>query len=174
MKVNIALSPLANVLAAINAANTASSTNITEAQVTAGAPTVAAGTAGRNTSVLLTGVDGQGIEGTRTFSYTRQALDGGAVATTAPTFVTVLEADTRDQSRVKVCTALGLMASEIEDLAYTAPVDAATPGTISISAKNPGYLYIGTREVELRFADTDVAFATVAPETDADGFDPEE
>lgn len=173
MKVNITLSPLANVLAAINAANVASSTNITEAQVTAGAPVTASGTAGRNTTVLLTGVDGQGIEGTRTFSYTRQALDGGAVATTAPTFVIVLQADTREQSLTKVVTALGLKESEIESLAYTAPIDQATPGTISLAAVNPSYLYIGTREVELRFADADVAFATVAPETDADGFDAE-
>lgn len=174
MKVNIALTPLGNVLAAINAANVASSTNITEAQVTAGAPTAAGGVGGRNTTVLLTGVDGQGIEGTRTFSYTRQALDGGAVATTAPTFVIVLQADTREQSLAKVVTALGLKASEIESLAYTAPVDQATPGTIQLGAINPGYLYIGTRDVELRFADADVPFATVAPETDADGFDAEE
>lgn len=173
MKVNITLSPLANVLAAINAANAASSTNITEAQVTAGAPTVAAGTGGRNTSVLLTGVDGQGIEGSRTFAYTRQALDGGAVPTTAPTFVVVAQSDTRAQSRDKVCTALGLLASEITDTAYTAPVDQTTPGTISIAAIDPGYLYIGTRDVELRFADTDVPFATVAPITDLDSFEAE-
>lgn len=173
MKVNIAISPLANILAAINAANTASSTNITAAQVTAAAPVVAAGTGGRNTTVVLTGVDGQGIEGSRTFAYTRQALDGGAVATTAPAFVTVLESDTRAQSRAKVCTALGLMASEITDVSYTAPVDVGTPGTIQISAIDPGLLYIGTRDVELRFADEDVAFATVAPITDLDAFEAE-
>lgn len=174
MKVNIAISPLANLLAAINAANTASSTNITEAQVTAAPPVAAGGTGGRNTTVLLTGIDGQGIEGTRTFSYTRQSLDGGAVATNAPAFVTVLESDTRAQSRAKVCTALGLMASEINDLSYTAPVDQATPGTIQIAAIDPGYLYLGTRDVELRFADEDVAFATVAPITDLNGFEAED
>jgi hypothetical protein len=173
MKVNIALSPLANILAAINAANTASSTNITEAQVTAAAPVVAAGTGGRNTTVQLTGVDGQGIEGSRTFAYTRQSLATGAVATNAPTFVTVLEADTRDQSRVKVCTALGLKASEIGDVSYTAPVAVGTPGTIQISAIDPGLLYVGVRDVELRFADEDVAFATVAPITDLDAFEAE-
>lgn len=174
MKVNIALTPLGNVLAAINAANAASSTNITESQVTAGAPVAAGGTGGRNTTVLLTGIDGQGIEGTRTFSYTRQALDGGAVATTAPTFVIVLQADTREQSLAKVVAALGLKASEVESLSYTAPIDQATAGTIQLGAINPGYLYIGTRDVELRFADADVPFAEIAPVTDADGFDAEE
>lgn len=173
MKVNIAITPLANILAAINAANTASSTNITEAQVTAANPVVASGTGGRNTTVQLTGIDGQGIEGSRTFAYTRQALDGGAVPTTAPAFVTVLESDTRDQSRVKVCTALGLMANQITDVSYTAPVAVGTPGTIQISAIDPGLLYIGTRDVELRFADEDVAFATVAPITDLDAFEAE-
>ena len=173
MKVNIALTPLGNVLAAINAANTATGTNITESQVTAAAPVVAAGTGGRNTTVILTGVDGQGIEGSRTFSYTRQSLDAGAVPTTAPANVTVLQADDRDASLAKVVAALGLKASEIESLSYTAPADQSTPGTIQIAAKNPSYLYIGIRDVELVFADADVAFATVAPETDADGFDAE-
>ena len=174
MKVNITLSPLANVLAIINAANAATSTNITEAQVTAAAPVAAGGTGGRNTTVTLTGVDGQGIEGSRTFAYTRQALDAGAVATDAPTSVIVLQSDTREQSLAKVAAALNLLASEIESLAYTAPVDQATPGTITLAAVNPSYLYLGTREVALAFADADVPFATVAPVTDADGFDAEE
>lgn len=173
MKVNIAISPLANVLAAINAANTASSTNILESQVTAAAPTVTAGTAGRNTSVELTGIDGQGIQGSRTFSYTRQALDGGAVPTTAPAFVLVAVSDTRAQSRAKVATALGLLASEIGDVAYTAPADQLTPGSITISANDPGYLYIGTRVVALHFPDADVDFATIAPITDLDSFEAE-
>lgn len=173
MKVNIALSPIANVLAAINAANVASSTNITEAQVTFGAPTVSAGTGGRNTSVTLTGVDGQGIEGSRTFAYTRQSLDAGAVASGAPASVVVLQSDTRAQSLAKVVAALGLVAEEIEDVSYTAPADQATPGTIQIAAVNPGYLYIGIRDVALHFVDADVPFATVAPITDLDSFEAE-
>lgn len=174
MKVNIALSPIANVLAAINAANVATSTNITEAQVTVGAPTAAGGTGGRNTTVLLTGINGQGIEGTRTFSYTRQALDAGAVASTAPASVVVLQADTREQTLAKVVAALGLVAEEIEDLSWTAPVDQATPGTMTIAAVNPGYLYLGTRGVALHFVDADVPFAEVAPITDLDSFEAEE
>jgi len=174
MKVNIALTPLANVLAIINAANVASSTNITEAQVTAAAPVVAAGTGGRNTTVLLTGVDGQGIEGTRTFAYTRQSLATGAVASTAPASVTVLQADDQAASVTKVATALGLLASEFDASDYTAPEDQATPGTVTITAKATSLLYTGVRVVPLNFADADVAFATVAPVTDADGFDAEE
>lgn len=174
MKVNIALTPLANVLAAINAANTATSTNITEAQVTAAAPTTVAGTGGRNTSVELTGIDGQGIEGSRTFSYTRQSLATGAVASTAPASVTVAEGDDQAASVAKVATALGLLASEFDASAYTAPEDQSTPGTVTITAKATSLLYTGVRVVPLNFADADVAFATVAPVTDADGFDAEE
>lgn len=173
MKVNIAISPKANVLAAINAANAASSTNITEAQVTFGAVSVSAGTAGRNSSVTLTGVDGQGIEGSRTFAYTRQPLSGGAIPTNAPAFVTIAEDDTRPQVLVKVCAALGLMASEIEDISYTAPVDLATPGTMQVAAIVGSYLYYDLKDVEIRLADTDVAFATVAPITDLDAFEAE-
>jgi len=173
MKVNITLTPLANVLAAINAANTATSTNITESQVTAAAPTTAAGTGGRNTSVVLTGIDGQGIEGSRTFSYTRQSLASGAVASTAPASVLVAEGDNQAASVTKVATALGLLASEFDASAYTAPVDQTTPGTVTITAKTSSLLYVGSRVVPLNFADEDVAFATVAPVTDADGFDPE-
>lgn len=173
MKVNVALSPKANILAIINAANVATSTNITEAQVTFGAATAAGGAGGRNTTVILTGIDGQGIEGSRTFAYTRQALDGGAVAPGAPASVVVVQGDTREQSLAKVVTALGLVAEEIESLSYTAPVDQSTPGTIQIAAVNPGYLYIGTRDVALNFVDADVPFATIAPVTDADGFEAE-
>lgn len=173
MKVNITLSPLANVLAAINAANTATSTNITEAQVTAAAPVVAAGTGGRNTSVALTGVNGEGIEGSRTFSYTRQSLDAGAVASTAPASVLVAQADNQAASVTKVATALGLLASEFDASAYTAPADQLTPGTVTLTAKATSLLYVGARVVPLNFADSDVAFATVAPVQDADGFDAE-
>lgn len=174
MKVNIAISPLANVLAAINAANTASSTNITESQVTAAAPVTAAGTGGRNTTVALTGINGQGIEGSRTFAYIRQSLASGAVPTTAPSSVTVANGDNQAASAAKVATALGLLASEFDTSAYTAPVDIPTPGTITITAKSTSLLYVGSRVVPLNFADTDVAFATVAPVTDIGGFDPED
>ncbi|MNQ09547.1 hypothetical protein D3C85_223640 [compost metagenome] len=174
MKVNIAISPLENILAAINAANTASSTNITSAQVTAAAPVVAAGTAGRNTTVELTGVDGQGIEGSRVFAYTRQSLATGAVASTAPASVTVLQADDQAASVTKVATALGLVASEFDASAYTAPEDQSTPGTVTITAKATSLLYVGVRVVPLNFADADVAFATVAPITDLDAFEAEE
>lgn len=174
MKVNIAISAKANILAAINAANVASSTNITEAQVTFGVATAAAGTAGRNTTVQLTGIDGQGIEGSRTFSYTRQPLSGGAIPTDAPAFVSILQADTRPQVLAKVITALGLLAAEIEDLSYTAPVDISTPGTMQIAAVANSYLYYDLLDVEIRLADLDVAFATIAPITDLDAFEAED
>jgi len=174
MKVNIAITAKANILAAINAANAATSTNITEAQVTWELPVVSAGIAGRNTSVTLFGIDGQGIEGGRTFSYTRQPLSGGAIATTAPAFVPILEADTRPQVLAKVITALGLLASEIEDISYTAPVDLATPGTMQIAAIANSYLYYDLKDVEIRLADLDVPFAEVAPIVDLDAFEAEE
>ena len=173
MKVNISISPLANVLAAINAANTAAGTNITAGQVTAAAPAIVAGTAGRNTAVTLTGVNGQGIEGSRTFAYTRQSLAGGAVPTTAPASILVVAGDTQAETLTKVATALGLLESELDASAFTAPADQTTPGTITITAHTVSLLYVASRVVALNFADTDVAFADVAPTTDLDGFDAE-
>jgi hypothetical protein len=173
MKLNIALSAVANVLGAINAANTAVSLALTEAQVTFAAPAVTAGTAGRNTSITLTGVNGQGVEGSRTFSYTRQSLAAGAVASTAPASVTTAPGDTEAASLTKVATALGLLAGEFTSSAFTAPADMTTPGTITLTANAASLVYTGARTVALNFPDSDVDFATLAPTTDLDGFDAE-
>lgn len=170
MKVNITLTPEANLLAAINAANVGA--NITAAQVTFGAVSVSAGTGGRNSSVTLTGVNGQGIEGSRAFAYTRQALSAGALPSVVP-FISIAPGDTRPQVLAKACTQLGLIATEIEDISYTAPVDVDTHGAMQIAALVGSLLYYDLKDLEIRLIDTDVAFATVAPVTDLDAFEAE-
>lgn len=84
MKVNLAISPLANVLALINIKN---DSNIVEDQVTVNEVVASTENPGDNTKITLTGVDGKGIEGSRTFFYGRASVVSQA---TPPTSTVVL------------------------------------------------------------------------------------
>lgn len=77
-KIDSTKSAIDNVLVLVNAANT---TSITSAQVTAGVP--AAQTAdgqGRNTSLTLTAVAGQGFTGSQTYTYVRRGLNDSVLS----------------------------------------------------------------------------------------------
>jgi hypothetical protein len=89
------------------------------------------------------------------------------------TFVAIVPEDTRAQVLAKACVQLGLLATEIEDISYTAPVDVNTHGTMQIAAIVGSYLYYDLKDIEIRLVDTDVAFATIAPITDLDAFEAE-
>ena len=167
MKVNPLVSAVQNILDLVNAANTAQV--LTSAQVTVGAPSIAAGTAGRNTAVTLTAI--ADFTGTVDFSYTRQSLATGAVASTAPAKVDTLVDDDQAASVAKVAAALGLVAGEFVASAFTAPEDAVTDGSITLTALSTSLLYTGVRVVTLSLADTSLATAT--PVTDLDGFEAE-
>lgn len=171
MKVNIALSGKENLLAAINAANPGA--NIAEDQVTFGDPGFLAWeTNVPNTSVVVTGVDGKGIEGSLTFNYVRQHIGVGAVASNAPTEFFVDPGDDVTSSAAKVIALLALRPSEVYGGFYTAPA-VGVPGSMNIYTNVDSLLYNGTRSVVLKLSDGDVAFATVAPITDLDAFEVE-
>lgn len=173
MKINLALSDIANVLAVVNDTNQASNLNLTADQVTFGTVQTVAGTAGRNSEITLTGVNGKGVEGSRTFAYTRQSLDAGAVASTAPTEVIVQDGDNAATVMGKVVTALGLLPGQVESSDFVAPADVDTNGSITLNALSDSLVYVGSRAVVVKLPDTDVAFATLAPETDLNGFEAE-
>lgn len=171
MKVNPAISGVANILAAINAAN---GTSITEDQVTVGDPGFLAWeTNVPNTSVVLTGVDGKGIEGSRTFNYVRQHVATGAVASDAPLEFFVQPEDDLEASAAKVIAILGLRATEVYGGFYTAPT-VGVAGSMNIYTNTNSLLYNGTRSVILKLADGDEAFSEVAPITDLDAFEAED
>jgi hypothetical protein len=167
MKVNAAKSAIQNILDLVNGANAGQT--ITSAQVTVGAPSVVAGTGGRNTEVTLTAI--ADYTGTQTYAYTRRSIATDAVASTAPAKVDTLVDDDQAESVVKVLAALGLVAGEFDYSAFSAPVDADTDGSITLTAKATSLLYTGVRVVPLSLADTSLASAT--PVTDLDGFEAE-
>jgi hypothetical protein len=171
-KVNTSITAAANVLALINAANP--SLNATEAQITAGVPTTAAGTGGRNTAITYTAVDNQGFSGTQTFSYTRRALASGeAIAAAKAIPVVIAEGDTDAQVKTKVAVALGLIESEIALSDIVRPADESTPGSADVDAIANSLLYTGTYAVTLTVPDADVPLDEAASVTDLDGFDAE-
>lgn len=135
MQINVSLSPLANVLGLINAKNGSS---ITENQVTVDACIASAENPGDNTKITLTGIDGEGIEGTRSFYYGRYDLLGAK--TSDPSRVEILDTDDQTQIRTKIFTAYGLKASEV---VVNSGSDVTTP------------------------AADDVTFTTMAPITDS-------
>lgn len=171
-KINLSLTAQENILALINAANPA--LNATLEQVTVGVPSVAAGAAGRNTSVTFTAIADQGFSGSQTFSYTRRALAAGeAIATAKAVPVQILESDNDAQVAAKVATALGLLASEISLASIVRPTNENTPGSADVVADTDSLLYTGTYAVELTVPDADIPLDEAASVTDLDGFDAE-
>lgn len=147
MKVNIALTAVANLLGALNGDN--AGLGATAANVTFGVPTAVDGTEGRNTEVVVTAVEGQGFRGSKTLSYTRQGLSSGAIASTAPSQIEVAANATEVQVLTAMVATLGLIESEVELLSFTAPVDTETNGVAVIAAKVAGLLYSGSRQYPL-------------------------
>lgn len=171
-KVNLTLSAEANVLALINTANPA--LNATDAQVTLGVPSVAAGTGGRNTSIIVTAIADQGFSGEQIFAYTRQALaSGAAIAAAKAVPFGIAPGDTDAQILTKAAAALGLLESELTIANVVDPVDENTPGSADIQAKVGSLLYTGTYAAALTVPDTDVPLDEAANVTDLDGFDAE-
>lgn len=174
MKINLQLSPVANFLAILNAANPGK--NFSEANLTLGAPTeLVGGNGGRNTSILLTAVQDAGFSGTRTVNYTRQPLAvGRAIATAKATDVLVLGTDTEAEILTKVAGALGLLESELTLSDVEIPANENNDGSAVITAKASSLLYVGSYTVTLEVADTDVPLNDAITTVDLDGFDAEE
>lgn len=170
MKINTGLTGLENLIAQILADNVGQS--LTASQFTAGAPGVI-DIGGRNTSIELTAVPGEGYAGAVTFNYIRLDLNSGVA--TPVTSVEVLAADDMATALGKVATAMGLVAADIDASAYTAPVDENTDGTITLTPQAGSLLYVGAPVVitltAAAIADPEMGgtFAT----TDLNGFEAE-
>ena len=169
MKVDITLSPLANVLAAINAANP--NLKATASQVTLGTPYADAGNGGRNTAVVMTAILDAGFSGSNTYHYTRRGLAAGqAIATSKAVPMEILRADTDAGLLTKIAGLLGLVESEISLANIVRPADANTPGSVDVVAKATSLLYTGTFAATLTDSEQ-VPLSEAAPNTNLGGFD---
>jgi hypothetical protein len=175
-KINTSLSALDNLLALVNAANTGQT--ITNAQVTAGAPSVKSDTGdGRNTTVALTAVGGQGYTGAVSVNYTRRGLNDSVLSpvdsytattgTTAAALVTALAAQ------------LGLVESELhleDPAAPGTPLSGAQSGnqaTLDLVANAGSLLYVdgSLQAIAMTWQAPQVALDSAVTVTDLSGFD---
>jgi hypothetical protein len=175
-KINTSLSALDNLLALVNAANTGQT--ITNAQVTAGAPSVKSDTGdGRNTTVALTAVGGQGYTGAVSVNYTRRGLNDSVLSpvdsytattgTTAAALVTALAAQ------------LGLVESELhleDPAAPGTPLSGAQSGnqaTLDLVANAGSLLYVdgSLQAIAMTWQAPQVALSSAVTVTDLSGFD---
>lgn len=176
MKVNLSLTPAANLLALIKgtAGNESASASLTEAMFTIGAPAVRVPDANpSNTTLILTAVAGQGIETgtTKTVTYTRNALDSKA---TAPGNVIVVAGDTEAQVKTKIATAYGLMESELVFGAIVIPGEGETE-TVTVEVAATSLLYVDADGIIVTIENPAeaVGFDEVVPVGQLDGFEPE-
>lgn len=144
MKINAAKTAAANLIDLVNASN--AGLNLTAGQVTIAAPTVKADSGdGRNTSVVLTSVGGQGYSGNVTVNYTRRPLND-SVAAPDPTLTQTVGADA-DAVVTAIATKLGLVAAElklVDQANGNADVTGAisnSPATLTLAVKGTSLLY---------------------------------
>lgn len=171
-KINLALSAVANVLALLNADNPGAVAPFTAANITLGVPAERVADADpSNTSLGLTSVADQGYTGTDTVTYTRlSVLQGNLAPVTA---VPVVLADDQAAVEAKVIAALKVLASEVTFSAYTAPVDEATPGTITVTPVAGSLLYVGAAAVlDITVQDADAVLADNITQKQLSGFEP--
>ena len=138
MQIDISKSPLENLVLQVVEDN--AGLVLAATQVTASAPAVFGGDP-QNTEVTLTAIEGQGFTGSKLVKYVRLGMDSGKAVPV--TTLQVLAADNQAAVEAKVAVALGLVEAELEFSAYTAAVDDATPGTITVAAVATSLLYAG-------------------------------
>jgi hypothetical protein len=175
-KIDASKSALDNLLVLVNTANTGQT--ITNAQVTAAAATVKTDTGdGRNTSVVLSAVGGQGYSGSQTVNYTRRALNDSV---TSPNFAaTQTIGDTASAIIAALATTNGLVASELhlEDPgAPGTPVTGAinnSPATLNLVSANGSLLYIdgSSQAITFTWNAPSVPLTTAIATVDLAGFD---
>jgi hypothetical protein len=169
-------SALDNLLVLVNAANTGQT--ISDTQVTAAAATVKTDTGdGRNTSVVLSAVAGQGYNGSQTVNYTRRGLNDSV---TSPNFNhTATVGDTAAAIIAAVATANGLVASELHLEAPGAPGVPVTgainnsPATLNLVSAAGSLLYIDSSSQAITFTwnEPSVALSTAIATVNLVGFD---
>lgn len=130
----------------------------------------------RNTSVLLTATGNAGFSGTRTIKYNR--LDVAAAVFSLPTTVSINTADTQEQIKEKVATALGLMLSEVTIVNATGGGDMDIPANeddtssmARVTAIGTSKLYVGTHDIQLTIPDADIPLSEAIEFDIMDGFD---
>lgn len=175
-KINSGLSALDNLLAILNAANTGQT--ITNTQVTAGVPSVKTDSGdGRNTTVAMAAVAGQGYTGSVSVNYTRRGLNDSVLnpvdsytATTGDTAAAILAA---------LVTQLGLVAAEVhleDPAAPGTPLSGAQTGnqaSLNIVTKAGSLLYVdgSTQAIAMTWDAPQVDLATAVATTNLGGFD---
>lgn len=172
MKVNAANTAIQNLVALVVDANPG--LTLAPAQVTVGAPSVFAGTAGRNTQVTLTAVANAGFSGTKTIDYTRLGvLTGTATAAAEAAAGIVVDVDATDvEVKALLVAQFGLVADQVEVEDLVLPVNESTPGSITLAAVADSLLYVGNEVVVLTVADADVPLGDAVTNDQMDGFEP--
>jgi len=175
-KINASLSALDNLLALVNAANTGQT--ITDTQVTAGVPSVKSDTGdGRNTTVQLSAVAGQGYTGNVSVNYTRRGLNDSVLSPVDS--YTATTGDTADAILTAIATQLGLVKAELQ------LEDPANPGvalsgaqsgnqaTLDVVAKAGSLLYVdgSLQAITMTWQAPSVPLSTAVSVTDLGGFD---
>lgn len=172
MKINIALSASANLLALLNEAHPGK--NFSQTNVTVGTPVANPGNGGRNTSIDLTAVQDQGYSGVTTVNYTRLALaPAAAIATAKAVDINITLQDDQAAILTKVAQVLGLVESELELSDLDEPTSENNPGSVNVNAKVGSLLYTGTYAATLTVSDSDVPLPTAVTNPDLNGFEPE-
>lgn len=175
-KINASISALDNLLALVNAANTGQT--ITDTQVTAGAPSVKADSGdGRNTTVALTAVGGQGFTGNVSVNYTRRGLNDSVL--TPVDSATATTGVTAESLLATLATQLGLVAAEVhleDPAAAGTPLTGAISGnqaSLNIVAKAASLLYVdgSTQAIAMTWQAPQVALSSAVTTTNLTGFD---
>jgi len=172
MKINAANSAIQNVLDLVIDAN--SGLALTSAKVTVGAPSVFAGTAGRNTQVTLTAVANAGFSGTKVVDYTRLGVLTGTATAAAEAAAGIVVAPAATAAEVKaiLVAQFGLVADQVEVADLVLPVNESTPGSITLAAVAGSLLYVGNESVILTVADADVPLEDAVTNDQLNGFEP--
>jgi hypothetical protein len=171
-KIDSSKSAILNLLGLVNAAN---GTSIAPAQVTAGQPAAqAADGQGRNTSVTLTAVGGQGFTGSQTYTYTRRGLND-SVLSPVDSYTAAHGIDATALLNA-LCTQLGLVNTDVhleDPAAPGTPLAGSITGdqaTLDLVANAHSLLYVdgSTQAITMTWTH-DLAQAT--PTTALSGFD---
>lgn len=179
MNIDIAKTGIQNLLDLVNTDNPTA--NLTTAKVDLAAPVVAAGTNGRNTTVVISSKANQAFEGDVTVSFRRINVNE---ATAAPdTSYGYDDDDTWAQLLAAAAAGLGVREEDVEITHYVlnavespisgngpADVLAGEAGQVRIAAKAGSYLYVGTQLLDMIYDKPNLD--TIVTVTDLDGFDP--
>lgn len=135
MKINLGVSSLANVLGLINEKN---GSNITESQVILDSVVASDENPGDNTKITLTGRDGFGIEGSRSFYYGRVSITSGVFP--IPDKVMLTPTDAGAEAVAKFVAAFNLRQEEIYYDGWAFPT-AGVPGGVNVWGAVDSLLY---------------------------------